>query len=344
MSKEFTHLERMLAEFNFERPDRVPVFLNNAAATSRAIGVKVGQMLVNADIFSDALCTSFEKYQYDGIRINADVAVETEAMGAKAVYQEDGPCAIKDHPVKTEADFDKLRVPDPYTDGRMPIMLKTTSLTRKRAGDDVYIASSCMGPMNIASQMLGVDNLMVMCIDDPDFLNRILDFTTQITINYGKALYEAGATCITMGEAVCSEKAIGPNFYREFAAPHHKIVIDEFNSLGIKYHTFHICGPVKNILLDIADTGVASLDIDAPVDIAESRKMLGNRLCMLGNVAPSELLKSSPERITELAKKVLENKEGLGIVLGAGCNMAPDTPEANIRAMVQAAKDFGRYE
>lgn len=343
MAREYTHLERMLAAFHFQRPDRVPVFLNNAAATSRAIGVKIGRMLVDPDLFSDALCTSFEKYRYDGIRINSDVAVEAEAMGAPTTYQEDAPCSVKVNPVQSEADFDKIRMPDPRRDGRMPVMLRTTALTRKRVGEDVYIASSCMGPMNTASQLLGVENLMVMCIEEPDFVNKVLDFTTELTIRYGKALYDAGATCVTMGEAVCSEKLLGPRFYREFAAPHHKTVIRELDRLGVRCHTFHICGPIGHILCDVADTGVASLDIDAPMDMGECREKLGRRVALLGNVSPVELRYAGAQRVTELAKGVLENKEGLGLVLGAGCNMEPDTPEDNIRAMVDAAKRYGVY-
>jgi uroporphyrinogen decarboxylase len=333
----------MTAAFNFERPDRVPVFLNNALGTSRCIGIKIGEMLTNPEKFCEALCTAYRKYGYDGIRISCDVAVEAEAMGAKARYSEDAVVSIVEHPVADPVDFDKLKMPDPYQDGRMPAMIKTTALTRRAMGENTYIVSSVQGPFNTASQLLGVSEMMMMIIEDPEFLEKILDFTAELTMLYGKAMYKAGADCLMIGEAVCSTSSIGPVHYRRFAKERHKMIIDEFNRCGMKHHSFHICGQLEPILLDVAETGVASADVDSPVHMSAGREKIGKRMTMLGNIAPAELLNSSPEAITGLCRDVLSGKEGLGLILGAGCTMAPDTPEANIRAMVEAAKTYGVY-
>ncbi len=339
----YTSYDRMVAAFRLERPDRVPVLLNNAAATSRAIGVKVGQMIRNPEVFADALCTSYEKYGYDAVRINADVAVEAEAMGGTAIFPEDAPGSLIKHPVADEADFDRLTLPNPQTDGRMPIMLKTVELVRKRLGEGAFISASAMGPMNIASQLLGVEEFLIQAIEEPEFIEKMLDFTAEVTVLYGKALFKAGATCITMGEAVCSCDVIGKDRYIEFAQKRHRRVIDEFNRSGMPFHTWHICGNIAPILPAVAETGVASIDIDTPINVGESRRTLGPRLAMLGNISPAELLRAPAEKITSLCEQVLADKESLGFVLGAGCNMNPDTPEANIRAMVEAAKTFGTY-
>ena len=345
MNKNYLSKERMLAALNFEKPDKVPVFLNNALATSRATGVRIKDMVTNPEKFSEALCTCYEKYGYDGIRISCDVAVEGEAMGGTAQYPEDAAVFLVEHPLKNaHEDFKKLKMPDPYSSGRMPIMIKTTELTRKRLGEGAYIASSVMGPANIASQLLGVNEFMMMFYDDPDFLEQLLDFTSEITVMYGKAMYKAGADCITMGEAICSTKSIGPNKYVNFVKKRHKRVIAEFNKAGIKYHTFHICGQLEPILLDVAETGVASVDVDSPVNMKTSREQLGHKMTMIGNISPAELLNSPKERITELCADVLLGKYGLGLVLGAGCNIAPNTPEVNLRAMVESIKTYGIYE
>jgi uroporphyrinogen decarboxylase len=156
-------------------------------------------------------------------------------------------------------------------------------------------------------------------------------------------MYKAGADGLMMGEAVCSCSSIGPAFYREFAKKRHKIIIDEFKRCGLACHGFHICGQLAPILQDVAESGADSVDVDSPVDMAACRETLGRRLTLLGNISPAELFSAKPERITELCAEALTAKEGLGLVLGAGCTMSPDTPEANIRAMVGAAKTYGRY-
>jgi MtaA/CmuA family methyltransferase len=334
----------MMAAFDFKRPDRGPVFLNNSLGTSRCIGIKIRQMLTNPEKFSEALCSAYTKYGYDGIRITCDVTVEAEAKGAKTFYPEDGTVSITEHPVKSHEEFQQIKMPNPYTDGRMPVMVKTTEMTRRTLGDDVFIISTVQGPLNTASQLLGVSEMMIMMIKDPGFLEKILKFTAELTVLYGKAMYKAGADGLMIGEAACSPSFIGQRHYVEFAKKYHTMIIDEFKHCGMKRHGFHICGQLAPILQDVTGTGVDSVDMDSPVDMKAARELLGKRVTMLGNISPAELLNAKPERITELCADVLSGKEGLGLVLGAGCTMSPDTPEANIRAMVEAAKKYGVYE
>ncbi len=339
----YTSRERMLAALNFERPDRVPVFLNNALATSRAIGVKVGELLHNPELFARALVTSYKTYGYDGVRISSDVTVEVEALGGKVAFPEDAGGSLVDHPVKSRADFDRLKMPNPQTDGRMALMLKTVALARAQVGEDAFIAATVQGPMNIASQLVGVPKAMMMIIKEPDFLEKLLDFAVEISIAYGLAMYGAGADCLNFGEASCSASILGPKHYRNFVKPRHTRLVAALKEAGRPYQTMHICGKLDPILEDVAETGICSADIDSMVDMAESRRRLGRRLVMIGNVAPLELMESPPERITELAREILDGREGLGLILGAGCNMSPRTPPENIRAMVEAAKVYGIY-
>jgi MtaA/CmuA family methyltransferase len=263
-------------------------------------------------------------------------------MGAASHSPEDGPVSIKEPLIKDQADFDKLKMPNPLTDGRMRVMLKTTELVR-RIKENSFIISSVQGPLNTASQLLGVSQMMLLMIEEPEFLEKILDFTTELTILYGKEMYKAGADGLMMGEAVCSSSSIGPVFYRQFAKKRHKMIIDEFNRCGLRRHGFHICGQLVPILLDVAETGADSVDVDSPVDMKACREKLGRRMTMLGNISPAELLNSNPERIRELCAQVLSGKDGLGLILGAGCTMAPDTSEANIKAMVESAEEYGVY-
>ncbi|MDR2946259.1 MAG: uroporphyrinogen decarboxylase family protein [Candidatus Adiutrix sp.] len=344
MMKQYTSLDRMMAALNFERPDRVPVFLNNALASSRAIGLKVGQILRDPERFAEALVTSYKTYGYDGVRVSCDVTVEVEAMGGKVAYPEDAGGSLVEHPIKTPADFDRLKMPNPLTDGRMPLMQKVVSLARSQVGDNTFIAATVQGPMNVAAQLVGVPNAMMMIFKNPEFLEKLLDFAVEVSFAYGSAMYKAGANCITFGEASCSVSMMGPAHYRRFVKPRHERLMTAFREAGHPYQTMHICGKLDPILLDVAETGIRSADIDAPVDMAAAREKLGSRLAMIGNVSPVELMEAPAERVTELAKGVLDGKEGLGLVLGAGCNMSPLTPPENIRAMVEAARDYGVYE
>jgi uroporphyrinogen decarboxylase len=338
-----THLERMCLALDFKKPDYVPIFLNNSFAASRVIGAKVGDLTKSPELLAEALLASYRKFDYDGVRVGLDVAVEAEAMGCEANLPADAPVSIKKHILHEPEDLAKMKKPDPYKDGRMPYIIKATQICAKEIGDTGFITSLAMGPLNLASQLMGVSDLLMMFIDEPEFVEDLLDFTSEITVDYAKALYKAGAHCIVMGEAFCSVSMIGPAFYRQFVVERHKKVIEELKRSGIRYTTFHICGELEPILMDVASTGVDSMDVDAPVDMAKCRKLLGQKMAFIGNVSPAALLNSPADQITELSKVALIGKDDLGLVLGAGCNMAPDTPFANTQAMVDAAKLYGKY-
>lgn len=336
-------LDRMLAALNFERPDRVPVFLNNTFSNATLIGESVADVCRSTDLLTRACLEGYRYFGYDGIRVGADVCVEAEAMGCTASFPPNSVPGISHSIVEDEDDFDRLKMPNPYTDGRMPIILEATKRCALEMGDEGYVCSLVMDPVNIASQLMGVNNLLITSIENPEFFERMLEFTTEITLGYAEACVKSGAHGVAMGAAICSASMLGPVIYENYIQDVHTRLIAELNRRGIKYATLHICGQLGNMLTMIADTGVNSLDVDSPVDMTESRAILGKRMAFIGNINTTEMITDTPDMITEKCKKVLSGKEGLGLVLGAGCTMGPATPKENVTALVNAAKEFGAY-
>lgn len=336
-------LERILAALDFKKPDRVPVFLNNTFSSAALVGTKVSKLCRNTDLFTQVLLEGYRRYGYDGIRVGADVTTEAEAMGCTASFPEDGIPGICNSIVKTENDFHKLKMPNPYTDGRMPMVLEATRRCSAEMGSEGFVCSLVMGPVNIASQLMGVENMLVTSMMEPEYFEKVLEFTSEVTVNFAQACVRSGAHGVVMGEATCSASMLGPAIYEEYIQRIHKRVIDELRLRGVKYTTLHICGKLENQQLDmIANTGVTALDVDTPVDMSAARAFLGNRMAFIGNISTTELLTKSPEFIDGKCKEVLDSKN-LGLILGAGCTMGPATPEENVAALVNSAKKYGVY-
>ena len=109
----------------------------------------------------------------------------------------------------------------------------------------------------------------------------------------------------------------------------------------------HICGNSNPILEMMADTGadcVEPLDPMGGVEVADAKRRIGKRVALMGGLSPLTLLNGSPEQVFEEATACCR-AGGLdgGYILAAG-DMVPDrSPEENVLAMVQAARDF-RYD
>jgi uroporphyrinogen decarboxylase len=80
-------------------------------------------------------------------------------------------------------------------------------------------------------------------------------------------------------------------------------------------------------------------------DLAEIKRSFGSRLALMGNLHTTQtMLFGSPQDVRRASlEAILAAGENGGFILSTGDQCGRDTPDANIRAMVTAAEEFGRY-
>jgi MtaA/CmuA family methyltransferase len=275
------------------------------------------------------------------------VAVEAEAVGSRAEYYENQIPAIVEA-ILTEPNVDKLNAPDPYKSGRMPVIVESTRIVKKEIGEEVFIASTIMGPLNCAGQIRGIENLLMDFYDRPEFVNDLMDFAVEVGTAYGKALIEAGADCILLGEALASPAMISPKFYKDFVRDKEKKLITALHNAGSKNTILHICGDIRRILNDCILTTTNLIDVDWMVDIGEvvgNEEATKRNVVARGNINPAGvLLSENPEDVIKETKEIIEKNRNAGrFILSAGCNMSFGSVPNNLRAMVNAAEMYGYY-
>ncbi len=78
-------------------------------------------------------------------------------------------------------------------------------------------------------------------------------------------------------------------------------------------------------------------------DMAKAKEALAGIACIAGNVSPSLYYTATPQEVTAYCRGLIEKvAPGGGFILDVGV-VADDAKHENLRAMVQAAKDFGAY-
>jgi uroporphyrinogen-III decarboxylase len=78
-------------------------------------------------------------------------------------------------------------------------------------------------------------------------------------------------------------------------------------------------------------------------DVFKAKEVVGDTLCIMGNVSSSMLKVATPEEVKDYCKKLIDivGKDG-GFVLANGVFFDEAKPE-NVRAMVEAGKEYGFY-
>jgi uroporphyrinogen-III decarboxylase len=78
-------------------------------------------------------------------------------------------------------------------------------------------------------------------------------------------------------------------------------------------------------------------------DMSRAKRILGDRNCISGNVPTSLLCTGTPQEIKEYCRKLIEVcAPGGGYILNGGASVHNTTAE-NLRAMMEAAKEYGAY-
>jgi uroporphyrinogen-III decarboxylase len=80
------------------------------------------------------------------------------------------------------------------------------------------------------------------------------------------------------------------------------------------------------------------------MDMAKAKKVLGNRACIVGNLPASILCTGTPREVKEGCRRLIEIcAPGGGYILTGAANINECNPQ-NLRAMMEAAKEYGVYK
>jgi uroporphyrinogen-III decarboxylase len=84
--------------------------------------------------------------------------------------------------------------------------------------------------------------------------------------------------------------------------------------------------------------GCEIVDLDYFADLAQGRQKMGPNQVLLGNLDPVGVIRNqTPEQIIQ-AVDACHKAAGSRFVVGAGCEIVRDTPEANLRALCDYAR------
>lgn len=138
--------------------------------------------------------------------------------------------------------------------------------------------------------------------------------------------------------------------FRQLAYPAVKRVIDLASAAGVPTH-IHSCGPERELIRIMAEeTELTVIDpLEQPpmgdCDLAEIKRLYGGRLALKGNLHTTRtMLLGTPEEVAEASRRAIDDAaEGGRFILSTGDQCGRDTPDENLRAMIEAARTYGRY-
>lgn len=344
---EMNSLQRCLTVLHGGIPDRVPVCLENFMHAATVAGYTIPEYCQDGAKMANAHIRAWEKFGHDMIDLENGVTALAQAVGCQVEYVEDGPPWVLAPAIESIQEVDRLKPIDPYSDATLPEMLKATRLIADELGSRVcLLAEADQGPFSLASHIVGPAEFLTALLQPKlePWVQRLLEYTFDQVLRYARALIDAGAHLTMMGESISGPDVCSPNLYNRFAWPYQKRLIETLRTEG-KEMGLHICGNATRIIGPMVDTGSIFLQVDYKIDRDVCKRAVNGKTTLIGTVDPSDVMAlGTPEQVTEMARRDIEHLAlGGRFILSPGCSLPPITPDDNVMALVEAARNFGGY-
>jgi MtaA/CmuA family methyltransferase len=332
-----TGRERVIAMLEGRPVDRLPLMPITMMFAADQAGVRYGEYVRDYRVLVDAQVLTAERFDFDYVSAISDPAREAADLGAAVEFYDDQPPALLEERalLADKGRLATLAPPDPAAvGGRMHDRLQAVAALAARAGATRVVEGWIEGPCAEAADLRGINRLMLDFHDDPGFVHQLFDFVVDMELRFAKAQIEAGADVIGIGDAAAS--LVGPRIYREFVEPAETRLVAGVRGFGARVR-LHICGNTRRILDGMGRTGADVIDLDYPSPVSLAREQMGPAQVLLGNIEPVGLLRNgTPEAVTA-ALAECHRAGGARWIVGAGCEICRDSPEANVRALCDYA-------
>jgi MtaA/CmuA family methyltransferase len=320
----------------------VPVMLHNFLMAAREAGHSQRRFRESPAAIAGSFIRAVETYGYDGILVDVDTVTVAEALGVRVDHPEDQPARWAGPRISGLAQVRDLPPPDIEKHPRVRIWLEAVRRLKDYFGDEVYVRGNCdQAGFSLASMVRGPAEWMMDLVDEAnrEDAHALLSYCTGAAVSFIRAMAATGADMVSNGDSPAGPDLVSPAMYEEFARPYEKRLADEAHALGRPY-VLHICGNTTRILEAMLATGADALELDYKTDVRAARDALKGRAVFIGNIDPSGVLAlGTPALVEAKTRELLEVFAGVpGFILNAGCAIPAETPPANLRALIAAAR------
>lgn len=301
-------------------------------------GIRFAEAHTDAEKMAGLAATTHKLFGFECAVVPFDVAIEAEALGCPINFYTDVDPeqilypTVKEKMVTGKAD---VKVPaDLSRAGRAPVVTEAIRLLKEDIGADVAIGTYIMGPFTIAGQTMELDDLLKICLKNPDHISELLGVYSDFVIGLAETYAAAGADYITIREMGACSDVLRPALFKKLVEPHLRRIFENAPFRTV----LHICGKSNSIIDSMNRCGARALSVDQKNDLAESRKTIGPEPILLGNFDPFNILvKGTPE---DVERAVRECVRGGVDAVWPGCDIWPTAPRENMEALVRTAKSI----
>jgi uroporphyrinogen decarboxylase len=262
----------------------------------------------------------------------SDILTPVEPMGMKLDFV---PGPVFEHPIRTMADVNALRIPDPEQD--VPYVLDTIKILRRELAGKVPLIGFGGAPFTLACYMVegkGSKDWAIikrMMYAAPDVYAALMEKVTMMDMEYLNGQIKAGAQAIQIFDTWGG--VLSPTDYEKYVLPYTTKLINGLNRNNVPI--IHFVKGANAMFPIVKKAGGDVMGLDWHTNLGTARDILGPEFAVQGNLDPTVLY--APKEIIEReVKRVLDENAGRpGHIFNLGHGILPTVPPENAKYMVE---------
>jgi uroporphyrinogen decarboxylase len=325
-----------------EPVERTPVWFMRQAGRSlpeyRAVRERftLFEICRQPELCAEVTLQPVRRHGVDAAVLFADIMLPVLGMGADVDLVE-GVGPVVERPVRTLADVEALRVPEP--EEAVPFVLETVRLVREALDDEQALVGFCGGPFTVAGYLVegrpsrDFVQTKALMYREPAVWHALMDRLAETFARYVAAQVEAGADVIQLFDSWAG--ALSADDYGEFVARYSGRILG-----AVAAPTIHFATGAAHLLPSLAAAGGDVIGLDWRIPLDAGWELVGDDRGVQGNLDPTALF-GPWERVERAAQTILERAGGRpGHIFNLGHGVLPDTdPDVlgRLTELVQAA-------
>lgn len=306
------------------------------------IGRDIGDYLSSETLWFEANRRAIETFPdvwfLPGFWSEFGMCTEPSAFGSKCRFpRNEFPFAeaiIKD--VEQIAD---LQPPNVRTDGLLPFMLNRLRWAQPQIeamGHKIRFSVS-RGPLNVATFLMGTTEFLCAIKTDPEPTHRLLRVISDYLKQWHALQRETFPTIAGVMMLDDIVGFMGEADFVEFGLPYFR----ELYAVDLPVKFFHNDAPCAQSIRHYSDMGVNLYNPGVQTSLTEMRRLCGNKLTILGNIPPRDVLALGKPADVRLAVKQLLNEaaDRSRLILSCGGGIPPGVSTENLQAFIEAARE-----
>lgn len=359
------HLGRLSAAVARQEVDRVPVILAADSFHARRLGVTL------ADYISDMegaavinLKSLADLGEVDGVEYAIPSALTLGVCGLSAVklpgreLPENDLWQVEEVALMTAEDYDVIlnrgygAFVHEFLPAKLPLVF--SDLMKYLQTDfgkiaGMYVAAGVVPvcsvftgpPIDTLSAARGMANFAKDMYRMPDKLEAVMDIMLAEEIDRVRQQIRAmphPPFSVFVGAARGAGEFLAPRFWNRFVLPYLAKLVDAIAAEGcIPFLHFDSNWERDLDALHVLPKDRCIFASDHSTDIFRVKEILGDHMCVMGDVPASMLALSNPDEVYAYSTKLIRDLGPTGFILGVACNTPFNAKTENVKAMISAA-------